>query len=321
LGGYSADRLSEDKREGLIARLSLLYKNHPDPGVHSAAEWLLRRWAPTANAVSLPDVDKQLALRDEKVQRLGMLAPLGERRWYVTADGQHTLAVVPGHATFPMDDPPHPETIPRSYAIGTKEVTVAQFLKFRKDHPYNAEFSRTPDSPVINISWFDAARFCNWLSNEEKIPPGEWCYPVEITPGMVLPKDFLDRTGYLLPTEAEWECACRAGTETPRFYGTSAALLKEYCWYGENSDGRAHPVAEKKPNDWGCFDMYGNAQEWCHEAFERSSFLKITGADGRMLKGGSFLSPTYMLNSSTHIVYSPIKSGDNMGFRVARTLR
>jgi serine/threonine protein kinase/formylglycine-generating enzyme required for sulfatase activity len=321
LGGYPSDCLPEDKREALLAELRSLYKDHPDSGVHSAAEWVLRQWRQTVNVASLPDIDKQLALNDRDVQRLGILDPLGGRRWYLSNAGQHTLAVVRGHVTFLMDDPPRPETIPRSFAIATKEVTVAQFLKFRKDHPYKADFSQTPDSPMINISWFDAAQFCNWLSKQDGIDPKDWCYPVEIKPGMTLSENFLDRIGYRLPTEAEWEYACRAGTLTTRSYGTSGVLLKEYCWYAENSDGRTHPVGEKKPNDWGFFDMYGNAQEWCHDAFEKSGFLRITRDESRVLKGGTFLSPAYMVNSSTHIVYSPIKSGDSMGFRVARTLR
>jgi formylglycine-generating enzyme required for sulfatase activity len=320
LGGYPSDCLSVGKRDDFLAWLHDLYKDHPDSGVHSAAEWMLRQWEKPANGASLPAVDKQLALKDEDVQRRGLLESLGERRWYVTKDGQHTLAVGRGPVTFQMDDPPHPETIPRIFAIATKEVTVAQYLKFREQHPYKTEFSQTLDSPMINISWFDAAQFCNWLSKQDGIDPNDWCYPVDIKPGMTLPEDFLKRKGYRLPTEAEWEYVCRAGTVTPRFYGTSGLLLKEYCWYAENSNERTHPVGEKKPNDWGYFDMYGNAQEWCHDSFEKDSHLTIRRDDSRVIKGGTFLSPVYMLNSSTHIVYSPIKTGDSMGFRVARTL-
>jgi len=115
------------------------------------------------------------------------------------------------------------------------------------------------------VSWYDAARYCNWLSAQDNIPRSEWVYPEDIDSdrGMELPQDYLHRTGYRLPTEAEWEYAARAGTTSAYSFGDDKELLPRYAWYDENSkDVRAHPVAQLLPNQWGLYDMLGNVWEW-----------------------------------------------------------
>lgn len=119
--------------------------------------------------------------------------------------------------------------------------------------------------PQILMTWFEAAQYCNWLSQQDGIPKKEWCYPTldEIKEGMTLPKDYLNRTGYRMPTEAEWEYATRAGASTSRFYGETEELLREYAWYtGSIFNERPYPVGQLKPNDFGLFDVYGNVWEW-----------------------------------------------------------
>ena len=101
------------------------------------------------------------------------------------------------------------------------------------------------------------------------MPKDQWCYlPNEdgaYDEGMTIPADVLKRTGYRLPTEAEWEYACRAGTITSRYYGLSIDLLGKYAWYQANSQDHAWPCGSLLPNDLGLFDMLGNVYEWCQD--------------------------------------------------------
>ena len=122
-----------------------------------------------------------------------------------------------------------------------------------------------PSCAAIHISWFKAVAYCNWLSEQAGIDKSQWCYPEAIEPGMVIAADALSRTGYRLPTEAEWEYFCRAQTETSRPYGEARDLLSFYAWTWLNSDNKVMPPGLLLPNEFGLFDVLGNAWEWCHD--------------------------------------------------------
>jgi formylglycine-generating enzyme required for sulfatase activity len=226
----------------------------------------------------------------------------------------------------------HTKRIGRSFAIAAKEVTVEQFLRFRKDHIYGKQFfSPTSDCPVNIVSWYDATAYCNWLSRQEGIPEDQWCYspaPGEkYEEGMKLAPDYLRRTGYQLPSEAEWEYACRAGALTSRYYGESEELLGRYAWYMNNSRWLL-PSGSLKPNDLGLFDMLGNAVVWCQDGFDlykagedTEDKHDIQNGSRRVLRGGSFLCLGSIVRSACRFRDVPTYSYHNSGFRAARTLR
>ena len=193
---------------------------------------------------------------------------------------------------------------------------------------------RTDDSPMVRMTWYEAAWYCNWLSQQEGIPEVQWCYEKneedKYGPGMKAKKNFLALTGYRLPTEAEWEYACRARTVSSRYYGVTEELLPRYAWYQANSDNYSHPVASLKPNDFGLFDMQGNVYEWCYDAYDstrQEEAVKdappvdsVEDANRRVLRGGSFAYPPVFVRSAyRNSILSPVNRINYLGFRPART--
>jgi formylglycine-generating enzyme required for sulfatase activity len=222
------------------------------------------------------------------------------------------------------NEKPHRRIIPRSFALMTKPVTVAQwqqFLKARPDVPHGPE----ADEPIIEVSWFMAAQYCNWLSAKEGLPPSQWCYPEKMGEQTRQYPDHLRRKGYRLPTEAEWEYACRAGAATSRYYGSSLELLPRYSWFIANSSAHAWPVGQKRPNDLGLFDMHGNVLIWCQDpAFGYPSGEKEDKEDmrymgNRILRGSSFNGLAAFVRSGYRLGNRPANRFNDFGVRVART--
>jgi formylglycine-generating enzyme required for sulfatase activity len=246
------------------------------------------------------------------------------------------------------DETLHRRRIPRSFAIATKEVTVKQFNRFLRDNPAIARNHPDidelhPETAMSSVTWFEAVQYCRWLSEQEQVPEDQMCYPsiAEIEKarhskeGLKLPADYLTRSGYRLPTEAEWEYACRAGTVTSRPWGSSMSWAKEYACYGTLLiPPRPWPVGQLKPNDLGLFDMLGNVSEWCQggsmpypqgppeqASEDREDATGVTAGTPRALRGGAFDSPAEELRSAYRFGKPPTAREPTVGFRVARTYR
>ncbi|MBA2896273.1 formylglycine-generating enzyme required for sulfatase activity [Nonomuraea soli] len=160
------------------------------------------------------------------------------------------------------------------------------------------------DRPVETVSWHDAVRYCNARSERERL-----------TPAYRLSPDGTDcvwdagSDGYRLPTEAEWEYACRAGSTGPR-YGS----LDEIAWYRANSGERSHPVGGKAPNAWGLYDMLGNVWEWCWDVYDAEVYGSY-----RVLRGGGWFDEPWSCRASVRRRSHPTLRLDDVGFRVARS--
>jgi formylglycine-generating enzyme required for sulfatase activity len=255
-----------------------------------------------------------------------------------------TLVPAPGEVLVgsPLDEAgraenerQHRRRIPRGYAIATKPVTVAQWQRFLAERPpwktqdNGPRYSPEPECPIEGVSWYTAAAYCNWLSGKEGIPRGQWCYPERIGPGMKVPAGHARRTGYRLPAEAEWEYACRAGSATSRYYGSSLDLLPRYAWFLLNSPNRTWPVGQKRPNDLGLFDMHGNIWTWCHDAYfsdpkdslnrEEEDEEDIKDPQIRALRGGGFDDLAPAVRSSDRYRLAPATRNSDLGVRPCRT--
>jgi formylglycine-generating enzyme required for sulfatase activity len=177
--------------------------------------------------------------------------------------------------------------------------------------------------PANYVSWFDAVRFCNALSERVGLPP---CYRIE---GNNVEWN-READGYRLPTEAEWEYACRAGTETKWFFGDDARELGDYAWFSGNSGDRVQPVGGKKPNNWELHDMSGNVWEWCWDWFAQypsnpiQTIADPTGSedgDRRVLRGGSWSRVPRDLRSAYRVRLNPESQDGIIGVRCVRAPR
>jgi formylglycine-generating enzyme required for sulfatase activity len=256
-----------DRTAAVSATRALLVADS-DPGVHSAAELLLRR-------LGHADV-----IAETVRAATPLTAPAPRRRWFVGPNG-HEFAVTgplegwvgtpPGERNRNVVETLHYVRTGRSLAVATTETTVGQYREFLKDTPdlrvpsYAKPGARDPETAMGQVDWYEAVRYCNWLSRRAGIPPEGWCYPEPAGPGMTLDENALDRPGFRLPTEAEWELFCRVGTTTVRPFESSGELLGRYAWCWLTSDDLTQPVARLWPNPMGLFDVIGNEWEWCHD--------------------------------------------------------
>jgi serine/threonine protein kinase/formylglycine-generating enzyme required for sulfatase activity len=250
-------------------------------------------------------------------------------------DLPHQVMIAPGQLqTLDRFGQPCTLHIAHQYAIGAREITVAEFLRFRESHVYDQRSAQTDDCPINEVTWYDAAAYCNWLSSKAGLPEEQYCYlpndQGEYASGMRLKGGALQLTGYRLPTGTEWEYACRAGSVTRWSFGESVEMLDRYAWSITNSGLHSQPVGKLRPNDWGLFDMHGNAWEWCLERLDSQGLPVlgdfaldevVTDDTFRPLRGGTFLNDPPAIGS-TSIIWNP--SSNHTGadsFRVARTVR
>lgn len=202
---------------------------------------------------------------------------------------------------YPDEQPVHKVTITRSFLMGKTEVTQRQWSAIMDQNP--SQFPH-PDHPVDNVDWGDIQTFLNRLN---KISSCNRCYR--------------------LPTEAEWEYAARAGNSSGWGFSEDPDSLHKYAWYAENSNFTTHPVATRKPNDWGLYDMYGNVYEWVQDFY--GPYLETATTDPRgatvgtqyVLRGGSWTDGARQQRPTYRDYYAPTHRHNFFGFRLVRTTK
>jgi len=244
----------------------------------------------------------------------------------ITTPGGLTMAFIPA-GEFEMGDdngdadekPAHKVQLSPFY-MDTHEVTQKAYEALVQQNPSK---SKGPDKPVEQVDWYHAVLFCNLRSLKEGLKP---CYEPK-----TLACDF-NANGYRLPTEAEWEYACRAGTRDKYSFGNDGAKLKTCAWFKANAGQAPHPVGQKAPNPWGLYDMHGNVAEWCHD-FYSETFYSLSPAqdphgpasgDKCVLRGGSWRTGedgcgSAARNSETLRFADACFGSDACGFRCVRS--
>ncbi|MCE2792618.1 MAG: formylglycine-generating enzyme family protein [Planctomycetota bacterium] len=221
--------------------------------------------------------------------------------------GKFAMGSARGNPEADADERQHEVTLTRDCYLGAFEVTQSQFEKVMGRNPSQFQGPSIEDGganhPVDQVSWFDAVEFCKRLSE--------------------LTEERAAGRTYRLPSEAEWEYACRAGSSDEFAFGNDVGLLGDYAWYEENSVGlQRYPVGRKKPNAWGLYDMHGNAWEWCADWYEEYSGQPAIdptgpskGAD-RVYRGGSISRGAPYCRSANRTATNPSFAGF-VSFRVA----
>lgn len=251
--------------------------------------------------------------------------------------GQEFVLIPPGK--FQMGRPkerhfvdhgetPHDVALTQPWYLGRTEVTQSQWKQIMGTEPWfdKERLVMEGDSYAASyISWFGAVEFCNRLSVKEKLEPYYKIDGEEVS--------ILGGNGYRLPTEAEWEYSCRAGTTTDWLFGNDPKMLEEYAWFQDNAykagNSYPHQVGQKQPNSFGLYDMLGNVREWCFdwstESLGSSAAVDPMGPDRpiprhtrRVLRSSSFSEAKERCRSFSRHGMWPEVSTRGIGFRIAR---
>jgi len=188
------------------------------------------------------------------------------------------------------EKPVHHVRLTESYYLAKYEITQGQWESVMGSNPSRFKGA---NNPVEQVSWEDCQKFVNRLGS-----------------------------GFRLPTEAEWEYACRAGSTMAYCFGPGSSDVSEYAWYGHNSGGKTRPVGQKKPNAWGLYDLHGNVWEWCQDWYGEYSTGSVTdptgptGGSSRVFRGGGWGITAGRCRSAFRSYYSPDSRYDDLGCRL-----
>ena len=295
----SFDLAVKNDREELQALLGMIRERIKTKAVDGLLELVHRVLELDGNRQDLQKVRQQLIEREEKLKQQTLL-----KQPLVNSIGMQFKLLPLGSFTMGDGSDSHQVKLTKPFYVGVTQVTQSQFERVMGRNP--SCFSGA-QRPVDQVSWDCAVEFCSRLS--------------------VLPAEKAARRVYRLPTEAEWEYACRAGTTTKYSFGDDANNLGDYAWFDVNSGDSTHPVGLKKPNAWGFYDMHGNVWEWCADWYDDLTKWPVSDPVGpptgtlRVNRGGSWSVWPADCRSMIRNKYNPSFSHRGLGFRVALVFR
>ncbi|MFF3677123.1 SUMF1/EgtB/PvdO family nonheme iron enzyme [Streptomyces sp. NPDC002120] len=328
LGSHEPDAFATSGEFGRLRDHMLgLHVDDGDPGVHSATRWLDRRWSGrlgTAGAAGEAAYD-----------------PSGRRGWFSgTPHGTRLTfsvfrpgALISGspeseRERSAYESPQRLTGISRSFALCTAQVTRGEFEGFmaetgRVGLPDISEWSDKSVEPVVAPTWYEAADFCEWLSSKVGLHDLGSGYGRDLDDHPVLEPAW---NGFRLPTEAEWEYACRAGTVTAYSFGSDRELLDEYGWSADNSGLKTHEAGLLRPNPAGLFDIHGQCWEWCSDWYALYGAAPVVDplgpplGDRRVLRGGCWNLGARYARSACRNAHIPSNRNYYITFRIVLTV-
>jgi formylglycine-generating enzyme required for sulfatase activity len=349
LGECDLQGLPAERRQALTDKLLDWYATDPSSAVHGAARWLLRRWGSGEAAAA---VDRKPLAFD----------PTGKREWFVMEvrvgqrlpsgrfletgtihmtfvtfrPGEFVMGSAPSDTDRDEDESLHRVRMTRPFAIGMLELAREQYVsvmtqadRYAYDEAFS-EFGPSGSHPAVGVSWNAAVEYCRLLTRLAGLAEADQCYePINgASTVSSAPQRWSfhpERAGFRLPTEAEWEYACRSGTKTRFSWGSDPTVL-DYGWFAENAGRRTNAGGQMRPNLRGLFDMHGNAQEWCHDWYgeyagpDQHDPIGPPQGKSRVLRGGAWIYPAWHARAAARDFNLPGILFPHVGFRVVRTL-
>lgn len=361
IGEYGPNEIPIARREKLVKQLADWYATDPSSGVHGAAGWLLRHlgekeladridqtpvpyssereWFTRAIAVQ----PNREAKPEKSVLNLFQGKPAKQVFFYtfiVVPQGDYTIGAEADEPERRNDEVQHPVKLSRSIALLDREITYGDLLPYSSRYAnFMKNFDTQPTDAGSGVDWYDAVAYCRWLGQETGLPESEQSYAdPETLDKEKFPRDAqvawaprdwplnLDKTGFRLPTEAEWEVATRSGMRTAYNFGGDPALLNRFGWFLDNGSKHEKPTRELRPSLRGFFDLHGNQVEWTHDwsrDFDGSAQTDPLGPStgkNRVLRGGGWDNIAPYCRTAFRAAVAPSYRDRSIGFRLAFSL-